>query len=633
VITLISSSPLPFKLSSIFALFDFGENQALTLDELVILCHAVCTGLAKIESRMDIPSVSRIEQLVRRSFSRVGKTVDDEVSFEDFEQFCRINEAAAHLIEYAHGAATLGQLPLGREKWTDPEFCDIDQVLHGGAQPPVFGGAAEFHWRPAPARTILVLPDDLVPTRVCHGYLTSRAVAAALNTLAARPRCIQQLFVTTGQEDRGRITFQFFYDGCWKVVSVDDRVLCTLGFVCSSCGTYPVHFCGFAHSQDDPWELWPALIEKGMAKLVGSYAALARLSVCDILEMLTAGCACITTLNTDPDRSRAFRDLHHLFNLGVLGVLVRAKATAAECRRRGSIAARKGFAQDTVYPVHGVKQGLVRLRIPADKKRHRYVGAEADEDGLVWVPFEDFCFDDAVLCRVFDRAHWGLSFNLKSSMVASGDLSGQSWYKSDQMCLSVYSNSTPISVSVFSRGIETHGAIGLAIVSHDFGDPVDDRAKPVAILAQGQVKGVSIFDDNKRSADCHVVLGPGKYVIVILGRRVGEFLHYSILVRVSQAPRDEPRASLWGGEDVDWADAAQAREEALAARIDNRLNKEELAALSSTTPRYPGLMPDETKATRTARARAMLFSLFAANSPPASPAGSEDPSQESRDAK
>lgn len=104
----------------------------------------------------------------------------------------------------------------------------------------------------------------------------------ALSTVATRPDLLENLIVSSHPE-KGFYQFQFYKEGKWVTVTVDDYLPCE----------GPTGFPVYAKSKDYD-ELWVSLIEKAYAKLHKSYEALEGGSIDYALVDLTGGVPDIT---------------------------------------------------------------------------------------------------------------------------------------------------------------------------------------------------------------------------------------------------------------------------------------------------------------------------------------------------
>jgi calpain-15 len=106
--------------------------------------------------------------------------------------------------------------------------------------------------------------DRISPFDVVQGSLGDCYLLSAFVVLAERPDLIQNLFLDVSVSRYGLYQLRFFKDGHWRIVDIDDML--------------PVRDVGshkslvFAHNEEGL--LWPALLEKGYAKLHGSYGSI-----------------------------------------------------------------------------------------------------------------------------------------------------------------------------------------------------------------------------------------------------------------------------------------------------------------------------------------------------------------------
>ncbi|CAK8999366.1 Inorganic pyrophosphatase (Pyrophosphate phospho-hydrolase) (PPase), partial [Durusdinium trenchii] len=630
-IALMASVPLTDKLRFVYDLYDVGKRGALTLDEVAIAFHGILNGFGKMDGRVPAIPIEQLEAPIKRIFLRVGKTVDDEVTFEEFTLFCKMHSLAQSVLAFINGAAGLEDIPPG-VRFEDPSFDSIAQVLYGPqAQAPEaaqhtieFGDPANFVWKRPGSDPLVLLPDDLVASRLCRGYFPFDAVADALQMLAMRPRLVQALFLNTGQESQGRFTMQFFSHGQWQIVSVDDRVLCSrMARFCTVCESTQepgreLPFIGFCHAVDHPAEIWMHLLEKGLAKLHGSYAALGRQSFYDILESLTGGVAAFSTWRTPSEEhlraaeeAKIYQTLSTAYTEGVVGVAhyghrpEGAGPALDPCEQflgHESRSQRKGIAPAQLYTVHGVKSGFVKLRAPKSTSKHRYTAHEehdqkCSEDesrlGLFWMAFRDFVaiFHDLHMCRVFDEAQWS-ACSVTGSMVSGGLLTDPAWYKNDQHCLQVLEPDSTFHVSVFGCLPEQQGTLSLCVFAHDYGNVLEGDAIPVTAVTQANVQAVAPIDMNKHSASLKLTLQPGKYVVAVLDQRMGSSSRYSLVVRhrllAGKGSAAVDSHLFHAKDEVDFVDRETARDQALMGGGSlTRLDADQLARLHQRVQRHP----------------------------------------------
>lgn len=571
-LVLVASLELEEKLAVVFGLFDFGQQAALSLDEVVILLHGLAEGAGALNGLVAAaaPPLSHIEAAVKRLFQRTGKTVDDEASLEDFMRLCDMDSAISNALRFVSGAAGLAHIGPGA-LFEDDDFCDITQVLYGrGAAPEsaaqyplVLGSAAQFEWRRAPADLVLIVPDGSIASRTCPGVLPATAVTDALGMLPLRARLLQRIFVSSGQESSGRFSAQLFHRGQWRLVHVDSRLLCSAqSSCCPSCGRDGLRYLGFGHATDNEEEVWAALLIKALAKLHGSYSALLGLTLLELLETLTGGAASENDL-TPLAPAETYQLLHKALANGVAAAFRQAPASAQEALARAEQARRKGLSWTCLYGVAGLKAGFVKLlHVHQCCCEHcapsaaPVGGPEIDEDGgehvvpqpqVLWMPIGDFrqVFDSLVTCHVFDPDKW-TAHPCVGTMTARGSLISKRWHESDQHCLLVPEGLTKVCVSVYGGTAQPLGSLALAVLEHDFGDVVGHKpAVPVAELRRGALQHDQVvFDRQRRSCSVHLSLQAGKYAVIVLDDRQGERSHYTVVVRTSGHIAFFPQADL-----------------------------------------------------------------------------------------
>jgi hypothetical protein len=202
-----------------------------------------------------------------------------------------------------------------------------------------------------------------------QGYLSDRYLVNALAMLVARPAVLEKLFTKTEQEDIGRYQVQLFEGGGWRSVFVDDRI--------------PVNVDGtpaFMHSSD-PYEGWPLLVEKALAKYFGSYGHLALNSsrqdgILATLRLLTGGHAfrrCTYDLLWKSDhhtflRVDGYRYLKALLEEGSFVALGRSEIRALERPGGGD-----GLKEVGATVPHGRLFPVVSITEPTTESAFKYL--------------------------------------------------------------------------------------------------------------------------------------------------------------------------------------------------------------------------------------------------------------------
>jgi len=102
-------------------------------------------------------------------------------------------------------------------------------------------------------------PDD-----ICQGYLGDCWLLSSIACLAEFPEAVYELFITKEVTEDGQYTLKLFDPEAdeWIEVTIDDYVPCSIG------GDSPLF------TSANSGEMWVPLLEKAVAKMFGSYAAI-----------------------------------------------------------------------------------------------------------------------------------------------------------------------------------------------------------------------------------------------------------------------------------------------------------------------------------------------------------------------
>lgn len=133
------------------------------------------------------------------------------------------------------------------------------------------------------------------PSFIMMGKFTSPALYSALAILSEEPSRVLSLIGHQEQNQNGIYSVQLCQDGIWKYVIIDDfmpvKILLRRSLL-------------FAHTvaNDNTHEFWPAIVEKALAKIYGTYQDLfltAHLGIGPIMRALTGFPLSVYELNKD----------------------------------------------------------------------------------------------------------------------------------------------------------------------------------------------------------------------------------------------------------------------------------------------------------------------------------------------
>lgn len=274
------------KVEFFFDLFNFNNKGYLNESEMTLLLMAVSRGAFKVDQKFHPPPAKLIKDMVTNAFSKYGKTQEGGLRRPELVQFVIENSDITAFLECWRGHAA--QVLLNNdEKWRDLSFpCNELAIAPSkvwyklGLPPPFY-----VKWRRRDRIGIQGMPnlfshtetflktidrrrvykgDGILGTGcLVEGGLADLWLLNALAAMTARPDLLFYNFATTGQEEEGRYCVRFYEGGGWRSVYVDDRLPCGLD-------VKPL----FAKSSADI-EAWVSIMEKAMAKYLGSYGHIA----------------------------------------------------------------------------------------------------------------------------------------------------------------------------------------------------------------------------------------------------------------------------------------------------------------------------------------------------------------------
>jgi len=239
------------------------------------------------------------------------------------------------------------------------------------------------------------------------------------------PDLLQKLFVEVDDKE-GRYTVRLYYEHEWKLVTIDDRI------PCGEDG-FPV----FGHNTLKH-EIWVCILEKAMAKLLGSYEALDGGWFEEGVVMLTGGRPEKLFLDEWIGSKQLWRP-ESLWDKLMLYNSERIMMGCAISGANGELPKEaEGLVEGHAYGILDVKETsdkkhkLLKIRNPwgkfewtgawSDDSRswtpqyRSELGCEDSEDGVFWMEFRDFCsyFSEITCCRILNDSIFTLPSKFKT---------------------------------------------------------------------------------------------------------------------------------------------------------------------------------------------------------------------------
>lgn len=286
-VILLSAMSSEDKVECLYDMFDFNTKGFLIDSEVVLLLHTLTKCAAKIDSKMAAPPMDKLREIAVHAM-----------------EYCLLHENSLRKYELVTFAAEypptrafleafrghVSQVLLASyQLWQDLQFPALHTSIAPSSEwlstglPPhdfvtwrrrkhvakgcemIFGHAEKY------SKTcdfpLMEGEGAIASGTLKQGLLADRWLMNAMAAYIAQPQTLRHLFGTTGQEDAGRFCIRLFEGRGWNSVFVDDRIPCD-----------PIKNPLFAHSSCDN-ECWPMILEKGMAKKLGSYGHLAACGV------------------------------------------------------------------------------------------------------------------------------------------------------------------------------------------------------------------------------------------------------------------------------------------------------------------------------------------------------------------
>jgi hypothetical protein len=282
-IILLSAMSSEDKIEYIYDLFDFNNKGFLVETEMILMLRTITTCADKIDSNMGAPPDDRIREIAKDSMNFAMMYPNNLRKYELVEFAANYPTVRAFLESWRGHASQV--LLASHQKWQDQTFPALHTSIApstawlGLGLPPaefvkwrrreridkgckmLFGQADKFV--KGSDRILLEGAGCMAQGTLQQGLLADRWLLNAMAVVIASPRMVKYVFATTGQEEVGRFCVRLFECRGWVSEFIDDRLPCN-----------PLNLPLFMSSSCDN-ECWPLILEKGVAKKLGSYGHVA----------------------------------------------------------------------------------------------------------------------------------------------------------------------------------------------------------------------------------------------------------------------------------------------------------------------------------------------------------------------
>jgi hypothetical protein len=286
-ICLLSSLSTEEKVLYIYEIFDFNCKGYLVENEIRLLLRSIAKCSSKIDINMKCLSPEKIEELTLLSMT-YGINSQGCLRKYELVQFVASTPSIRAFLESWRGHAS--QVLLApNQLWQDRFFPALHTSIARSLEWTNFGlpPSGFVKWRrrvliSGGCRALFGHGEKLSKNSDVNslegvgamangtfrqGLLADRWILNALAMIMVNPPMMKYVYATTGQEDLGRFCVRMFEGRGWMSVFLDDRIPCD-----------PMINPLFMHSSCDN-ECWPMIVEKAIAKRLGSYGHVAASSL------------------------------------------------------------------------------------------------------------------------------------------------------------------------------------------------------------------------------------------------------------------------------------------------------------------------------------------------------------------
>eukprot|EP01112_Ceratiomyxa_fruticulosa_P010738 TRINITY_DN2856_c0_g1_i1.p1 TRINITY_DN2856_c0_g1~~TRINITY_DN2856_c0_g1_i1.p1 ORF type:complete len:614 (-),score=139.62 TRINITY_DN2856_c0_g1_i1:132-1973(-) len=284
----------------------------------------------------------------------------------------------------------------------------------------------------------VLFKDDASPGDIEQGQLGDCWLLSALAVVATKPQILKFLFVKADPL-RGEYHLRFYREGKWEEVRIDDRI------PCGSDGR-PV----FAHCQD-PDEIWVPIIEKALAKMLGTYEALDGGFLEEGVVLLTGGRPQRVTVNdwkykngSQENADELWTKLNQYYKEGQMMGAAICSGKEIPDKSTGLISGH-AYGVLSVRETNDKKYKLIQLRNPwgsfewkgkwSDGSKEwnstyiKEMGEVEKDDGAFWMSLEDFrrYYDKITVCRIFNLKLFSLPTAIGTPEEAQLKIGNYNW--------------------------------------------------------------------------------------------------------------------------------------------------------------------------------------------------------------
>jgi len=384
-------------------------------------------------------------------------------------------------------------------------------------------------WRRASelgGKNSVLFDDSAVSSDVVQGELGDCYFLGALAVVANRYRLFRNLFIPTGISHLGLHTLQFYKDGRWRLMTVDDMIPC--GGNGQPC---------YGRNRDKH-EYWVVIAEKAYAKMHHSYHNMDGNNggnIADALVDLTGGVPeeiLFSRCQKEIESGVLFERMLEFHRKGYL----LACSLVPDKKWKASL----GIMDNHAYSIIDVRQinecKLIQLRNPYAKESWKGSWSSASEvwnehfrvllgeknkidKGLFWMSYYDLVrhFNILFICKVLDEENWSsksfVSDFLISDLSAGGSIKTSRWRDNTQYSLQVLEDNTRVVISMSQKDVRIsyqekrwYQDIGFYVATNPYA-PRKRIHHPVADIFEVPLT-------NRRTISAEMVLNKGSYVII-----------------------------------------------------------------------------------------------------------------------